>query len=95
MRVRTDEDSRWYQFFTFFFSLLSLFFSERENLQLVSTLTRSTGGALAQKPVCECAPWMDLIDDLKSEKVSRHLSQAITELYELSHFEVRSDASLL
>ena len=36
---------------------------------------------------------MHLIEDLSSEKVRRHLSQAIVELYELSHFEVRSDAS--
>ena len=62
---------------------------------MASTLTRSTGGALRGEPECEQAPLMLLIEDLSSEKVRRHFSQAIVELYELSHFEVRSDASLL
>ena len=58
-------------------------------VRLASTLTRSTGGALTGKSECERAPWMHLIEDLRSE-VRQHLSQAIVELYELSHFEVRS-----
>ena len=68
---------------------------QQVDVRLASTLTRSTGGALTGKPECERAPRMHLIEDLKSEKVRRHLSQAIVELYELSHFEARSDASLL
>ena len=65
---------------------------QQVDVRLASTLTRSTGGALTGKPECERAPRMHLIEDLKSEKVRRHLSQAIVEL---SHFEARSDASLL
>ena len=65
------------------------------DVRLASTRTRSTGGALTGRPECERAPRMHLIEDLKSEKVRRHLSQAIVELYELSHIEARSDASLL
>ena len=65
------------------------------DVRLASTLIRSSGGALTGKPVCERVPRMYLIEDLKSEKVRQHLSQAIMELYELSHFEARSDASLL
>ena len=66
---------------------------QQVDVRLASTLTRSTGGALTGKPECERAPRMHLIEDLKSEKVRRHLSQAIVELYELSHFEAKSDAS--
>ena len=65
------------------------------DVRLASTITRSTGGTLTGKPVCEWAPGMHLIEDLKSEKDRRHLSQAIVELYELSHFEVKSNANLL
>ena len=51
------------------------------DVRLASTLTRSTGGALTEKPECERAPWMILIEDLRSEKMRRHLSKAIVELY--------------
>ena len=54
---------------------------QQVDVRLASTLTRSTGGALTGKPECERAPRMHLIEDLKSEKVRRHLSQAIVELY--------------
>ena len=50
---------------------------------LASTLTDLTGGALTGEPECEQAPLMHLIEDLSSEKVRRHLSQGIMELYEL------------
>ena len=95
MRVRTDEDSRWYQFFTFFFFtfIIILFRKGKPSAGFHPHQIHWRGSGT--KPVCEQAPWMHLIEDLISEKVSRHLSQAIVELYELSHFEVRSDASLL
>ena len=55
------------------------------DVRLASTLARCPGKALTGKPECEWAPWMHLIEDLKSEKVRRHLGQAIVELYKLSH----------